>query len=168
MITIYILNHLILKMLIKLLLISLLSYSTGLLIIEPKTLYTLDLPEHFDSSINIKLEIEENGLWMTHNANGHDYLSIIVDPIDNQFDWYVPLSLTKYWKNNTRLRISNMDVIPIVEHIDFEFEGFHINTVHNLFNLDTINLSWDTNSQNKYTLNLINENTKNTYYRQQR
>ena len=77
-------------MLIKLLLLSLLSFSTGLLIIEPKTLYTLDLPEHFDSSINIKLEIEENGHWMTHNANGHDYLSIIVDPIDNKFEWYVP------------------------------------------------------------------------------
>uniref|UniRef100_A0A6C0EKW0 Uncharacterized protein n=1 Tax=viral metagenome TaxID=1070528 RepID=A0A6C0EKW0_9ZZZZ len=127
------------------------------LIIEPNTIYTLDLPAHYNSSINIKLEIQDNNMWMTHNENGHYYLSIIVDMVDNQFKWHVPSSLTTYWKNSTRLKISDMKEPASTEYINVKFEGFDISTISDSFNLKSQYIYWETNSLNNYTLKLVNK-----------
>uniref|UniRef100_A0A6C0IVD4 Uncharacterized protein n=1 Tax=viral metagenome TaxID=1070528 RepID=A0A6C0IVD4_9ZZZZ len=130
------------------------------LIIQPQSLYNLELPKDFDNSINIKLEIKNNDIWATHNSYGHDYLSIIVDPINDEFQWYVPFSLTKYWKNETRLRITDIHSIPINEHLIFQFEGFDIDNIRDSFLGDDLDISWMTNSEKNFTINLVNADTR--------
>ena len=137
--------------------VSLLSLSSATLIIQPNQLYEVDLNEYYDSSINIKLEIKENEVWTTHNSNNHDYLSIILDPINSKFEWYVPYSLTKYWNNDTRLMITDLHN-PNIEYINFNFEGFKIDIIPDLYNYDSYDFSWSTNSNKDYQIKLENNN----------
>ena len=107
----------------------------GNLIIEPKTFYELNLTKEYNNPVNLRLEIKENGIWKTHDSSNHYYLSIILEPYDHDFQWYVPMSLTKYWQNETRLRIVDITNMFKNEFIIFNFEGLEFNQIPNIFTI---------------------------------
>lgn len=135
------------------------------LILEPSSLYKLDLNKHFNSSVNIKLEIESNNIWSIHNNdNNHIYLSLILDNENDNYNWYIPFSLTKYWKNNTRLKITNILYPKYTDFLYFDIEGFTINHINDYFINQKLIASWETNSINNKSLYLINIKTKDKLF----
>jgi hypothetical protein len=113
---------------------------------------------------HLAFEMQTNDGWVSSVDSQQHFLSIIIDESVTNYDWNVPWYLSQYWKNPKRMVMKNLDS-DITEYSDnFTILGvtFDISIPTSLIYNETIPISWSTNDNSSFRLELVDSNKMNT------
>ena len=114
---------------------------------------------------HLAFEIQTNDDWVSSVDSQQHFLSIMVDASATNYNWNVPWYLSQYWKNPKRMVMRNINS-DITEYSDnFTILGvtFDTSIPHSLVYNETIPITWSTNDNSSFRLELVDSNKMNTY-----
>lgn len=130
---------------------------------------------NMSNNVNLQFQIynETQDDWVSHIDNNH-FLSIVIDQTTNQYNWSVPLYLSQYWQNPSRMVLNSLDTSLSVASDEFSIAGIYVNmslseSNNILFMNDNVSITWETNAnRNVFNISVYDNTTNynNIKYRQ--
>lgn len=71
---------------------------------------------NMSNNVNLQFQIynDSQDSWVSHINNNHfPPLSIVIDQTTNQYNWSVPLYLSQYWQNPSRMVLNSSRHKPL-------------------------------------------------------
>lgn len=149
--------------------------------IQPNASLMLYGGEHYDvkwnmsNNVNLQFQIYDNMQqdWVSHINDNH-FLSIVIDQTTNHYNWSVPLYLSQYWQNPSRLVLNSLDTSLSVVSDEFNIAGIYVNMSTSedsniIIMNDNISITWETNvNSNLFNVSVYDNTTNynNIKYRQ--
>ena len=141
--------------------------------IQPNTSSMLYGGEYYNvewnmtNNVNLQFQIYNNTQesWVSHINNNH-FLSIVIDQTTNQYNWSVPLYLSQYWQNPSRMVLNSLDTSLSVASDEFSIAGIYVNMSLSddnniLFMNDNVSITWETNANSNVFNVSVYDNTTN-------
>ena len=150
------------------------SFETNAEFIQPNTSTFLYGGEYYDiqwnlsNNVNLQFQIynDSQDSWVSH-INSNHFLSIVIDQTTNNYNWSVPLYLSQYWQNPSRMVLNSLDTSLSVISDEFNIAGIYVNmsfseTSNNIvFMNDNISITWETNTNSTLFNVSVYDNTTN-------
>lgn len=119
------------------------------------------------NNVNLQFQIynDTEDSWISHINNNH-FLSIVIDQTTNNYNWSVPLYLSQYWQNPSRMVLNSLDTSLSVVSDEFSIAGIYVNmslgdSNNILFMNDNISITWETNVNSNVFNVSVYDNTTN-------
>lgn len=127
------------------------------------------------NNVNLQFQIynDTEDSWISHINDNH-FLSIVIDQTTNNYNWSVPLYLSQYWQNPSRMVLNSLDTSLSVVSDEFSIAGIYVNmslgdSNNILFMNDNVSITWETNvNSNVFNVSVYDNTTNynNIKYRQ--
>ena len=119
------------------------------------------------NNVNLQFQIynDTEDSWISHINNNH-FLSIVIDQTTNNYNWSVPLYLSQYWQNPSRMVLNSLDTSLSVVSDEFSIAGIYVNmslgdSNNILFMNDNVSITWETNVNSNVFNVSVYDNTTN-------
>ena len=119
--------------------------------------YTIEWDNSKNTLVNLGLDINVNGSWISHTEDNSDFLSVILDNKIGEYEWDIPSELSTYWKEDSRIRVVDMIRNDIILEEHFNFYGLTFKHIEDTTFNSTLNIDWDTNLDKNMSISLVNE-----------
>ena len=125
--------------------------------LQPGDKYTIEWDNTRNTLINIGLDININGSWISHTEDNSDFLSVILDNEIGKYEWDIPSELTTYWKEDSRISVVDMVRNNIILEEHFNFYGLTFKHIQDTTFNSTLNIDWETNIDKNMSISLLND-----------
>jgi hypothetical protein len=122
---------------------------------------------NMSNNVNLQFQIynDTQDDWVSHINNNH-FLSIVIDQTTNQYNWSVPLYLSQYWQNPSRMVLNSLDTSLSVVSDEFSIAGIYVNmslaeSNNILFMNNNVSITWETNANSNVFNVSVYDNTTN-------
>ena len=119
------------------------------------------------NNVNLQFQIynDTQQNWVSH-VNDNHFLSIVIDQSTDHYNWSVPLYLSQYWQNPTRMVLNSLDTPQTYISEEFSIAGIYVNLslmedTNILFMNDNITITWQTNTDSDIFNVSVYDNTTN-------
>lgn len=119
------------------------------------------------NNVNLQFQIynDTEDSWISHINDNH-FLSIVIDQTTNNYNWSVPLYLSQYWQNPSRMVLNSLDTSLSVVSDEFSIAGIYVNmslgdSNNILFMNDNVSITWETNVNSNVFNVSVYDNTTN-------
>ena len=123
--------------------------------IQPGGEYHIKWDNSLDTQVNLVLDININGSWISHTKANNDFLSVILDNSVGEYDWHIPTQLQNYWDSDSRIKVTDMNTDNIILEQHFNFYGLTFEYIEDTIFNSTIEIRWNTNIDKNVSLSLI-------------
>ena len=122
---------------------------------------------NMSNNVNLQFQIynDTEDTWVAHINDNH-FLSIVIDQTTNRYNWSVPLYLSQYWQNPSRMVLNSLDTSLSVVSDEFSIAGIYVNMSFGdsnniLFMNDNVSITWETNVNSNVFNVSVYDNTTN-------
>jgi hypothetical protein len=122
---------------------------------------------NMSNNVNLQFQIynDTENSWISHINNNH-FLSIVIDQTTNNYNWSVPLYLSQYWQNPSRMVLNSLDTSLSMVSDEFSIAGIYVNmslgdSNNILFMNDNVSITWETNANSNVFNVSVYDNTTN-------